>query len=81
MQEEPLSRGTQDADTAVFGMKGLSSFPRVVTAFEGDTGKSGSLSSFTFSQGILMVGGGGKEEAGQDIWVWQGVSLKGESLL
>lgn len=48
MQKEPLSRSTQDADTAVFGMEGCPHFSRVSWLVE-ERGKSGSL-PFTFSQ-------------------------------
>lgn len=49
MQKEPLSRSTQDADTAVFEMEVCPRFSRVSWPLE-ERGKCGSLVSFTFSQ-------------------------------
>lgn len=74
MQKEPLSRSTQDADTAVFEMKVCPHISGVSRLLK-ERGKSGSLLSFTFSQ---CPGGkrGGKEEVGSDIRVWQGDLLK-----
>lgn len=49
MQKEPLSRSTQDADTAVFEMEVCPHFSGVSWLLE-KRGKCGSLLSFTFSQ-------------------------------
>ncbi len=49
MQKEPLSRSTQDADTAVFVMEVCPHFSGVSWLLE-VRGKRGRLLSFTFSQ-------------------------------
>lgn len=49
MQKEPLSRSTQDADTAVFEMEVCPCFSWVSWPLE-ERGKCGSFVSFTFSQ-------------------------------
>ena len=67
MQKEPLSRSTQDADTAVFEMEVCPRFSRVSRPLEGRERareKHGRLLSFTFRQCPGGNGGGGEKGAG-----------------
>lgn len=58
MQKEPLSRSTQDSDTAACEKEVCPHFSGVSWLLE-ERGKSGSLSSFTFSQCPSGKKGGG----------------------
>lgn len=74
MQKEPLSRITQDADTAVFEMEVC---PHVSGVSWLLMAQRKSSSPFSLAC-VLVVTGGGQEEAGSDIWVWQRDLLRRE---
>lgn len=65
MQKEPLSRSTQDADTAVFEMEVCPHFSGVSWLSEREREENVVVVSPLAS--VLVVRGGGKEEAGSDI--------------